>query len=62
MNEILKESEARYKSIIPSEDVRVVENIYKEHVIDRQRITELIDYTQAEGKQILSNKVINVAL
>jgi hypothetical protein len=62
MNEILKESEARYKSIIPSEDVRVVENIYKEHVIDRQRITELIDYTQAEGKQILSNKVINAAL
>ena len=60
MNEILKESEARYKSRIPSEDIKVVENIYKEHVVDRQRIKELIDYTQAEGNQILLNKVINI--
>ena len=57
MSEILKETEARYKSLIPSEDAKLVENIYREHVLDRQRITELIDYTKAEGNQILKNKV-----
>ena len=57
MNEILKETDSKYKSTIPTEDVKVIEKIYKEHVTDRQRIIELIDYTRAEGNQILNNKV-----
>jgi hypothetical protein len=57
MSEIIKETEVKYKDSIPSENIKVIENVYKEHVLDRQRIVELIDYAQAEGNEILKNKV-----
>ena len=57
MSEIIKETEVKYKDLIPSENIKVIENVYKEHVLDRQRIVELIDYAQTEGNEILKNKV-----
>ena len=57
MSEIIKETEVKYEDSIPSENIKVIENVYKEHVLDRQRIVELIDYAQAEGNEILKNKV-----
>lgn len=58
MSDTLKTEMLKYKDGLRTDDIHTIEKVYREHVAERQRIVELVDYTLSEGSEILA-KVIS---